>query len=123
MLFRNKDKERFVLVVDDVQRNLICDALLDSYNSVLHDGNQYTAADLNNLRNTILLSRGNITLTLWDRNAICNVIYRQYEDAEKRKDVDASALWAMTYNHVRQSPTEREYRRALREGQIEEQAR
>jgi hypothetical protein len=123
MLFRNKDKERFVLVLDDVQRNLICDALMESYNSVLQDGFQYTAADLNNLRNNILLSRENNTLTLWDRNEICNVVYRQYEAAEKRKDTDASALLAMTYNHVRQSPTEREYRRDLRDRQREEQAR
>ncbi len=124
MLFGNKDKECFVLILDDVQHNLICDALLELYNTTLQEGMQETASALNNLRNTILISRGDKHIvTLWDRNAICNVIYRQYEAAIKREDIDASALLATTYNHVLESPTEREYHRALRHEQREEQAR
>lgn len=121
MLFNNKNrKECYVLDLDDVQRNLVCDALLESYNSFLQDGMQYTAADLNNLRSNILISRGEKNIvTLWERNAICNVIYRQYEAATKQGETDAAALWAVTYNHVLLSSTEREYRRTCRQGQRE----
>jgi hypothetical protein len=119
----NDDKECFVLVLDDVRHNLICDALLESYYFALQEGMQGTATDLNNLRNKILLSRDKYILTLWERNAICNAIYPQYEGAKERGDPDAAALLVDTYNHLLDSPTERVYRRTLRDGQREEQAR